>query len=317
MSHSSHRQGNIDDFKEKAANYDSDSVEVILKGCAKAILNVDIADRAAYLTRQKLGDPELEGCGLQNFLPAPDADEVSDLFKKPGLKMLDFACGTGLLVKLLSPYFPKDSTVIGIDISPDQIAMFDLKLPEIAAINPGATVKPYVYDILDTDWDAQNNLAKPAELQYESFDIITVTLAFHHLANLDTFIAEFHHYLKKGGKFIIVDLYNPDVRALHKKADDDSAVTHHGGLSPDELNAMLSPSFAKVETGDKYLAQQWCNSGILKNWMGNKNTDPHDEHGHGHGHDGHSLLDGVPTRQKLGQTEWLISMPMIVAVCTK
>lgn len=302
MSYSQQRQANIDNFStERVKNYESDSLDAILTGSAKSVLQSGLPDRAAVFKTEQLGDHKLPNYGLDNFLP--DKADVSPEVTKKGLKYMDFACGTGLLVKKLAPYL-SDATIVGIDISDAQVAAFNERVPEIGKINPSLKVEAFKYDIIDQKFDADNGLKAPAQLQQGTFDLITTTLSFHHFSELEKIVTQLKSYLKVGGKLVIVDMYDHKDEYIRDHVDTNSPVAHHGGFSPAQIQEKLAPiHFTKVESQIKYLYEHWCSETNLRNHLPLPAVE--------------KALKSAPTRQRVGSTEYLVSRTLVLTICTK
>jgi len=303
------RKANLDTFTpSKVQFYESDSLHAILIGATKAVLQYDLKDRTKVFKTEQLGDYRLPEYGLVNYLPDKESeDDISPLFRRENIRYMDFACGTGLLAQNLAPYI-KSGTVIGIDISEAQIDAFKSKIPAICTLNPRLVVKPYKYDIIDPEFNRENHLEVPQELQYGSFDIITTTLSFHHFSALKQIVVELKKYLKKDGCLIVVDMYDhkDEYNGIQGAAETNvtSAVAHNGGFSPKQMHKKLDPiGFSSVGTGIKYLYEHWCNHQNLYNHLPPPVVA--------------KALKSAPKRQRAGQTEYLVTRSLVLAICRK
>ncbi|VEU24052.1 DEKNAAC105137 [Brettanomyces naardenensis] len=301
MSYSSQRQANISNFNpQRILAYESDSMKAILLGVTKSILQHESSDRQTLFKTEHLGDYTLPDYGLEHYLPPPS---ISPIFHRKGLKIMDFACGTGLLVQDLAPYLT-DATVIGIDISDSPLAAFSSKLDGISKVNPSLVVKPYRYDIIDEQFNSENGLQRPPELVYGTFDLITTTLSFHHFSELDKIVAELYKYLKKDGKLIIVDMYDHKDEYAPDEVDRNSAVAHHGGFSPDQMKQKLAPfEFASVEVSEKYVYEHWCSEDNLMNHLPKPRAI--------------KALKDAPRRERGGRVEYLVTRSLVMAIGRK
>ncbi|CAI5759688.1 unnamed protein product [Candida verbasci] len=202
------------------------------------LLNFDLKAPRRTLDESSiiLGDPDLpcNGLTIEKDLPDPKTfiSEHPDTPFKPGAKILDFACGPGMVTELLAPYLKsstKKSELIGMDINPIFLKSFEERAEKVNDEN--LTMKSYEYDILDDS--IQDDLKK-----FENyFDVIVCTISYHHIYNYEEVTKKLVTFLKKSGWLFIVDFYNEDVEL--KNAPANAAVQHMGGLKTDKLNYVL------------------------------------------------------------------------------
>lgn len=182
-------------------------------------------------TEKPLGDPTkpLNGFTRENILPDPETylQKYPDTIFKPGMKLLDFACGTGMVTELFAPYV-KGGELIGMDISSVWLERFNERSKQFS----DPIMKSFVYDVLDE--------SKQEELkQFEGeFDGIICTIAYHHIFNYEQVTKKLATFLKPKGWLFIVDFYNEDVEKPGVNVS--KAVQHMGGLKVDKLNHTLS-----------------------------------------------------------------------------
>jgi len=101
-----------------------------------------------------------------------------------GHRLLDIACGTGAFLQAITALHP-DPDIVGIDISPDMLAVARRRLPESAVLQVASA-------------DA---LPFPAD----SFDIVVTTNAFHFFRSPDTALREIRRVLRPGGAIVVTD----------------------------------------------------------------------------------------------------------------
>jgi len=158
----------------------------------------------------------------------PDAETFASTHPnsifKPGIKLLDFACGTGIVTERYLPFIGETGEVVGIDINPDFLARFNER-------GQAATPKfvGHNYDILD------ESLKKTLDDKFANhFDVITCTLSYHHIDNYRNVTNRLVDFLKPGGWLIIIDFYNEDVERT-STVSPNAAIRHMGGLKVDSL----------------------------------------------------------------------------------
>ncbi|RCK64301.1 hypothetical protein Cantr_00091 [Candida viswanathii] len=221
--------------KEFAVKYDGkESQQTLALLFAKFILEYDFAHpmtrKTPQETEKSIGDPTkpFNGFTKENALPDPKTylQDFPDSIFKPGTKVLDFACGTGMVTEYFAPYV-KGGELVGMDISSVWLERFN----ERAKKFDDPVMKSYVYDVLDE--------TKQEELkQFEGqFDAVICTIAYHHIHNYEQVTKKLATFLRPGGWLFIVDFYNEDVEKQGVAVS--KAVQHMGGLKIDSLNNTL------------------------------------------------------------------------------
>ncbi len=126
------------------------------------------------------------------------ANSVAEFLRpENGGKLLDFGCGDGIIIEMLSPLLP-NWEFTGVDVSEESIRVAKEK------------------GIERSDWVTFDGYKLP--LENESFEAIFVANVFHHIEhkNHKGLIAEFIRILKKGGRvfFFEHNPYNPVTRHI-------------------------------------------------------------------------------------------------------
>ncbi|OWB76490.1 hypothetical protein B5S32_g642 [[Candida] boidinii] len=298
MSDANYQKGRDDNVKEfnelKAKQYDE-----MIKFSGVLLAN----SLLRYKTSNHVTDSNKIYKTKENVLP--ELNENLPLFPKDKpIKILDFACGTGFIAEILAPYLSKDSELYGIDISENQLNLFNNRSNEIKLKYP--ILKEFQgkpFDILDNKFNTDKNYLKPEWLIENSFDIIYCSYSYHHFPDPDKFTNILSKYLKKNGYFIILDFYDKEYEELggndidqthsHSHSHDDShshshshghshshshshsgdgahshAVSHSGGIPPAELAAMLeSAGLVSAEHGIAFRFEDWFNEKSVMNHM--------------------------------------------------
>jgi ubiquinone/menaquinone biosynthesis C-methylase UbiE len=110
---------------------------------------------------------------------------LAELEKISSSSILDVSCGTGTILSKISTNVKK----AGLDLSPKMIYWAKQKLGGSADLVVGdSEMLPYANG---------------------SFDVVTCTLAFHHFGQPEIVVNEMHRVLRKGGRVIICDMYEP------------------------------------------------------------------------------------------------------------
>ena len=103
------------------------------------------------------------------------------------MDVLDYGCGTGLVSLFLLPYV---RSVTGADSSPGMLEVLKRKIAEGHLDSMRAV-------LLDLEKDA---------VPVERYDMIVVSMAMHHIAEVDRVLKAFHAMLQAGGTLCIADL---------------------------------------------------------------------------------------------------------------
>lgn len=107
---------------------------------------------------------------------------------KPGMQLLDVACGTGLMAVAARQVLGGDETITCVEPSDGMIAVAKRKLPGATFVQSGAENMP---------------------LEDGRFDFLTVGYALRHFADLVATFREFHRVLKPGGRVLILEATRP------------------------------------------------------------------------------------------------------------
>ncbi|KAL1836103.1 hypothetical protein VTJ49DRAFT_5563 [Mycothermus thermophilus] len=151
-----------------------------------------------------------------------DRDEKQDAEEGPGkgrtVRLLDYACGTGLVSRALAPY---TTQCVGIDLSENMVATYN-RHAEHLGLTP-SKMRAYHGNLCDSQDEDPAAFASP---EFTGFDVAAVGLGFHHFDDPALAARRLAARLKPGGVLVILDFLP------HAKPDPShpatSTVTHHG-----------------------------------------------------------------------------------------
>ncbi|KAL2758353.1 hypothetical protein ACRALDRAFT_1068705 [Sodiomyces alcalophilus JCM 7366] len=113
------------------------------------------------------------------------------------IKLLDYACGTGLISRALAQY---TTQCTGIDISENMVAVYNTR-----AENQGLSedeMRAYHGNLIDPADPAPAAFADP---RFRDFDVAAVGLGFHHMDDPEYAARQLAARLRPGGVFFIID----------------------------------------------------------------------------------------------------------------
>lgn len=111
---------------------------------------------------------------------------------KPGMRVLDMACGVGTVTCWIAAQVGESGAVTAADVSPDQLKVAQATWEACDGLPPVEFIEASVYD---------------TGLPAESFDLVHTRLLLCHLNRPGDAIREFYRLLKPGGVFVCSDLY--------------------------------------------------------------------------------------------------------------
>ncbi|KAF3986471.1 hypothetical protein FT663_04533 [Candidozyma haemuli var. vulneris] len=201
--------------------------------------------------------------------PFPDTEEpidvdqvIADFHKlkgitgnllKPDSKVLDFACGTGLVAERLVPFMP-DGQFVGIDITPSMLESFDKRAETLSKTYPNLKIKSICADIMDNfDMTPLEGFA----------DLLICTLSFHHIHAYEKVAEELKRMVKPGGWILIYDFYNEDLENEEITNELKARGMARHGLTLDEMNQCLEKNCVNVSSAREFRAQLWVDEKFI------------------------------------------------------
>ena len=139
--------------------------------------------------------------------------------------VLDFACGTGLVLQRIANEF---GSAVGIDSGPGMIHVLSEKklkgvTPCCVELSSSNTLQQYY---------AEHNLTGKVPQQ---FDLIYTSMALHHLQDIPATVQLLKEYLKPGGAMVAFDFEKGPESMLFHPQPISPTVHQPGGFAPDDL----------------------------------------------------------------------------------
>lgn len=243
MSHLASINANKKSFASTGQEYDAKpSIQTLTDYFAASILRLDVsAERKTFDETEKPLSAQ-EASGLLTSIP-PDFERH---LIWPNSKVIDFACGTGLLAKKLAPFMPQGE-IVGIDISETMLSGFDAKAEQIKQEFPALKIRSICGDVLDQSFDT-TALEKYA-------DVVICTLAFHHIHSYEKVAHILKAFVRPGGHILVYDFYNEDSDRPVSPELAKRGVSRHG-LSIDEMSRCFGDC-RNVSTAREVKIQLW------------------------------------------------------------
>ena len=157
--------------------------------------------------------------------------QLKDFFAdKTVSKILDTGTGTGDFIEVLKEVFPK-AKITGIDPNTESLQEAAIKYPELTF--------------------AEMN-AEKLEFTDNSFDLASISMALHHLPDIQKALKEMQRVVKTGGWIIINELFSDNLNPaeeVHKmfhhfrsKIDRLTGVSHNETFKKDEIRSIVNAS---------------------------------------------------------------------------
>jgi len=156
------------------------------------------------------------------------------LFKRNDTTVMDFACGTGLVSRVLAAEDPK--SIVGVDISQGMVDLYN-KIVSDHGIPP-------------EEMRAICATVPNEKLDGMRFDVIVCASAYHHLSSIDdvtqTLVST---YLNPGGSLLVADLvHGESTHEIFEKHH--HIVAHKGGFTEQDIRSTFEKAGLKNITFD-------------------------------------------------------------------
>lgn len=157
------------------------------------------------------------------FVPSIGAPVAADLMNaaslRPGERVLDAACGTGVVTRLAADRIAPGGTVAGLDPNPAMLAVARATTPSDVSI----------------DWHEAP--AEDLPFPDESFDVVLCGMGLQFFSNKEAGLREFHRVLVPGGR-LVANVPGPAPPPLEIMAD--ALARHIGSESASFVHTVFS-----------------------------------------------------------------------------
>lgn len=249
-------QANLALFAKLADSYDlKPFLQTLIRQFAVSLLTFDVNAPRKSLAQSEapLDDGETD----RAFANLPPPGSLRSLVVSSKMNIIDFACGTGILVETLAPYI-SESNIVGIDINQPMLAKFDERLALLKQKYPKLEMRSVCGDVLSDDFD-KTGLTDFA-------DLLVCTIAFHHVAAYDKVAEVLKTFVKPGGWIFIYDFYNEDVEMFNnmtKEGERELAVSHHG-IRASEMDACFQQGCVNVSSVREFRMKLWHEEAFIR-----------------------------------------------------
>lgn len=148
---------------------------------------------------------------------------VSAVRQAPSQRVLDLACGPGILAEAIAPHVRE---LIGVDVTPEMVRLGRERFAMAGLANGQFEIAPAERLPFADGW----------------FDQIVTRLSIHHFAAPAVVLGEVRRVLRPGGQLIIADVVSPGDAgraALHNALEQLRDPTHVRMLAPHELIGLV------------------------------------------------------------------------------
>ena len=177
----------------------------------------------------------------------PGADETGAAAAP--VKMIDYACGFGLVSRTL---YDHADIIRGVDVSDTMVASYN-DISRSSGIPPGG-MRAVRGNLLDAEAEAPL-----AGTDFHDADAAFVSMALHHVSDPQLLLARLVQRLAPGGLLVIMDWLVGDADAArafhpHNHHKPDATDAHHtisrGGFSADEMRGLFAGAGCDLDTFD-------------------------------------------------------------------
>lgn len=150
--------------------------------------------------------------------------------------------------------------MVGVDIAPEMISIFDHK----AETNGPTNAKGYLVNIFEDAEVKKYQSSVPGGL--DDFDLAVASLAYHHIDDIDMASSALYRRLKPNGWAFVADLAQniKEENQPVNKVVDPEIVPHPTGFTPAELAASFKQAgFVNVSSNHSFTLELWVTGSFI------------------------------------------------------
>ncbi|TFK45624.1 S-adenosyl-L-methionine-dependent methyltransferase [Heliocybe sulcata] len=144
-------------------------------------------------------------------------------FDEDSTVVMDYACGTGLISRILAPHSKK---IVGVDISQGMVNRYNLRVS-----NQG--IPPEEMQAVRLELKGEEG-----ELDGTKFDVIVCSMAYHHFPDIDDTTRILVNFLKPGGRLMVADLLKNESGSMLIPEKHQHVFERHG-YAPEDLRTVF------------------------------------------------------------------------------
>ncbi|KAL2255619.1 hypothetical protein VTK26DRAFT_3000 [Humicola hyalothermophila] len=204
---------NKDYFNKEAAVYDAKHEKTLDQ------LIVEIRARLEFMGVDWVDeDGDEDGDGDENEDGGGETKKEKGAARGKSVRLLDYACGTGVVSRALAPY---TTQCVGVDLSENMVVAYNARA-ENQGLSP-SEMRAYQGNLCSTDDPSPAAFADP---KFFGFDVAVVGLGFHHFEDPALAARRLAERLRVGGVLVVLDfLPHGEPDPSHPAT---STITHHG-----------------------------------------------------------------------------------------
>ncbi|KPM35665.1 hypothetical protein AK830_g10896 [Neonectria ditissima] len=203
---------------------------------------------------------------------------------KQGSRFLDYACGTGMLSRVLARNVTES---IGIDVTENMVKAYNAQAQNE---DTASSRSAFLGNLADPSDAAPSAFS---DAKFFDFDIAGVGLGWHHFDDCGLAAKRLADRLKPGGVLFIVDFSSHEMDMEHASHH---GITHHG-FSQAQIKTMFEEAGVGRDFAFEELAKP-IEFNTIQSGQGGDGGHGHD-HGHSHGHHHDHEHDQAPGKPQV------------------
>ncbi|EPX75047.1 hexaprenyldihydroxybenzoate methyltransferase [Schizosaccharomyces octosporus yFS286] len=230
---------------EKAHEYDNPTTLAVTKIISQKILQLSLQSSDSVVDLDQASSYE------QFTQDSVDINEqfthVDKFWESKSIRLLDFACGTGLISEHLAPYC---DSILGLDISPAMVDKFNHKFQIL-----NAKEKAHAENVdLRLGTEPNDQIAG-------KYDAAVCSMAYHHIQDVESITKKLKDCLKPSGRLYVTDFLK-GAGSFHENMSADfhasHGISHPNGFTRRQYAELLEKAGLKnVVVSDGFQIKIW------------------------------------------------------------